>query len=73
LLQAAQANKLVVERRIDPCMSEVFGWDQIPKAHMRMLRNQHKPGNMSVLVNAPTTGLRTYEDVLEVSKARFGA
>ena len=27
LLQAAQANKLVVERRIDPCMSEVFPWD----------------------------------------------
>ncbi|MGE0765835.1 MAG: crotonyl-CoA carboxylase/reductase [Hyphomicrobiaceae bacterium] len=72
LLQAAQANKLVVERRIDPCMSEVFGWDQIPKAHMRMRKNEHKPGNMAVLVNAPITGLRTYEDVLEVSKARFG-
>ena len=36
LMQAAQANKLVVERRIDPCMSEVFPWAQIPKAHMRM-------------------------------------
>lgn len=72
LLQAAQANKLVVERRIDPCMSEVFAWDQIPKAHTRMLRNQHKPGNMAVLVSAPTTGLRTFEDTIEVSKARFG-
>ena len=40
LLQAAQANKLVVERRIDPCMSEVFPWDQIPKAHMRMLQQR---------------------------------
>jgi crotonyl-CoA carboxylase/reductase len=46
-------------------MSEVFAWDQIPKAHMRMLRNEHKPGNMAVLVNAPATGLRTFEDVLE--------
>ena len=72
LLQAAQANKLVVERRIDPCMSEVFTWDQIPKAHMRMLKNQHKPGNMAVLVSAPTTGLRTIEDAIEVSKTRFG-
>ncbi|MBS0244346.1 MAG: zinc-binding dehydrogenase, partial [Proteobacteria bacterium] len=72
LLQAAQANKLVVERRIDPCMSEVFTWEQIPKSHMRMWKNEHKPGNMAVLVNAPTTGLRTYEDVLEVSKSRFG-
>jgi crotonyl-CoA carboxylase/reductase len=32
-----------------------------------MWKNQHAPGNMSVLVCAPTTGLRTYEDVLEAS------
>jgi crotonyl-CoA carboxylase/reductase len=72
LLQAAQANKLVVERRIDPCMSEVFAWEQIPKAHMRMRKNEHKPGNMAVLVSAPQTGLRTFEDTLEASTARFG-
>ncbi len=72
LLQASQANKLMVERRIDPCMSEVFPWDQIPKAHTRMLKNQHKPGNMAVLVSAPTTGLRTIEDAIEVSTQRFG-
>ncbi len=58
LQQASQANKLVVERRIDPCMSEVFSWAQIPKAHMRMMKNEHKPGNMAVLVSAPTTGLQ---------------
>ena len=72
LQQASQANKLVVERRIDPCMSEVFSWKQIPKAHMRMLKNEHKPGNMAVLVSAPTTGLRTLEDVLEASKQKHG-
>jgi crotonyl-CoA carboxylase/reductase len=72
LLQAAQANKLVVDRRIDPCMSEVFPWEQIPKAHMQMLRNEHKPGNMAVLVSTPHTGLRTFEDAIEASKARFG-
>ena len=72
LLQASQANRLVIERRIDPCMSEVFSWEQIPKAHVRMMRNEHKPGNMAVLVNAPVTGLRTFEDVLEASRARFG-
>jgi crotonyl-CoA carboxylase/reductase len=65
LKQAAQANQLVINRRIDPCMSEVFGWDQIPKAHMRMYKNEHKPGNMAVLVCAPKTGLRTFEDVIE--------
>ena len=67
LKQASQANKLVIERRIDPVMSEVFPWMEIPKAHTRMMNNEHMPGNMSVLVNAPTTGLRTFEDVLEAS------
>ncbi|MZR14706.1 crotonyl-CoA carboxylase/reductase [Maritimibacter sp. DP07] len=65
LKQAAAANKLMVERRIDPCMSEVFPWEEIPAAHMKMLRNEHKPGNMAVLVQSPRTGLRTLEDVLE--------
>jgi crotonyl-CoA carboxylase/reductase len=50
----------------------VFPWMQIPKAHMRMQKNEHKPGNMAVLVGAPTTGLRTFEDVLEASAKRFG-
>lgn len=67
LKQASQANQLMLERRIDPCMSEVFPWAQIPDAHIKMLRNEHKPGNMAVLVNAPTTGLRTLEDALDIS------
>lgn len=68
LKQASAANKLMIERRIDPYMSEVFPWDQIPKAHTKMWKNEHAPGNMSVLVSAPTTGLRTLEDVLEAGK-----
>ena len=68
LKQASEANKFVLDHRVDPCMSEVFPWEQIPKAHTKMWKNQHAPGNMSVLVNAPTTGLRTYEDVLEACK-----
>jgi len=65
LKQASAANKLMLERRLDPCMSEVFTWGDLPAAHMKMLRNEHKPGNMAVLVQAPRTGLRTFEDVLE--------
>ena len=65
LKQAASANKLMLERRLDPCMSEVFTWADLPEAHMKMMRNEHKPGNMSVLVQAPTTGLRTLEDALD--------
>ncbi|MXQ09649.1 crotonyl-CoA carboxylase/reductase [Alphaproteobacteria bacterium GH1-50] len=67
LKQAAAANKLMVERRLDPCMSEVFTWADIPAAHIKMRRNEHKPGNMAVLVQAPRTGLRTFEDTLEAS------
>ena len=33
-----------------------------------MWKNEHLPGNMAVLVNAPCTGLRTFEDVLEASR-----
>ncbi|HEX2839833.1 crotonyl-CoA carboxylase/reductase [Hyphomicrobium sp.] len=65
LLQAAQANQLVIERRLDPCMSEVFAWEDIPRAHTKMWKNQHKPGNMAVLVSAKRPGLRTLEDALE--------
>ncbi len=64
LKQASAANQLMLERRLDPCMSEVFPWAEIPLAHGKMLRNQHKPGNMAVLVQAPVTGLRTFEDAL---------
>jgi hypothetical protein len=28
-------------------MSEVFPWDELPQAHLKMLRNEHKPGNMA--------------------------
>ncbi|MEM9049699.1 MAG: crotonyl-CoA carboxylase/reductase [Pseudomonadota bacterium] len=65
LKQAAAANKLMIERRLDPCMSDVFPWAQIPEAHMMMKRNEHKPGNMAVLVSAPEAGLRTFEDTRE--------
>ncbi len=65
LKQASAANQLMLERRLDPSMSEVFPWDEIPAAHMKMLKNEHKPGNMAVLVQTPRAGLRTFEDALE--------
>jgi crotonyl-CoA carboxylase/reductase len=69
LKQASQANNLVVERRIDPCMSEVFSWEDIPRAHTKMMNNQHKPGNMAVLVSAKYPGLRTVEDAIEAGNS----
>ena len=43
-------------RQVDPCMSEVFAWHDIPRAHDKMRKNQHKPGNMAVLVQAQAAG-----------------
>ena len=68
----SQANRLVVERRIDPCMSEVFPWERDPQGAYAMWKNEHAPGNMAVLVSAPCTGLRTFEDVLEASQQMHG-
>jgi crotonyl-CoA carboxylase/reductase len=46
-------------------MSEVFAWNDIPRAHDKMLKNQHRPGNMAVLVQARRPGLRTLDDAME--------
>ncbi len=64
LKQAAAANQMMIERRIEPFLSETYSWDEIPLAHMKMYRNEHKPGNMSVLVQAPETGMRTLDEVV---------
>jgi crotonyl-CoA carboxylase/reductase len=68
LKQASQANQFVIDQRVDPCMSEVFSWEQIPHSHTKMMNNQHAPGNMAVLVNAPKTGLKSLEDVIEATQ-----
>ena len=64
LKQASAANQLMIEQRLDPCMSEVFSWNEIPEAHMKMRRNEHKPGNMAVLVQSPRKGLSTLSEAL---------
>src|SRR6195952_5762023 len=68
LKQASAANRFVLDHRIDPCMSAVMPWNEIPAAHTKMWKNEHKPGNMAVLVSAPKTGLRTFEDVLDAAR-----
>jgi crotonyl-CoA carboxylase/reductase len=50
--QAAEYNQLVVEKKVDPCHSETFSFEDIPRAHQLMYENKHAPGNMSCLVNA---------------------
>ncbi|MDB9981014.1 crotonyl-CoA carboxylase/reductase [Planktomarina temperata] len=68
LKQAAAANRLMCEDKLNPCLSETFDWNDLPEAHMKMRGNEHLPGNMSVLVQAPRRGLRTIEETLAVAR-----
>ncbi len=43
LLQASQANQLMLERRLDPCMSEVFPFADIPKRTRRCSTTSTSP------------------------------
>jgi len=60
LKQASEANRLVINGKVEPLMSEAFAWKDIPKAHTKMMENKHKPGNMAVLVQTPKAGLKTF-------------
>ncbi len=54
--QAAAVNQLMIDRRIDPCLSETFSFDEIGHAHQLMRENRHPHGNMACLVNATSPG-----------------
>lgn len=54
--QAKAFNDLVCAGKIDPCLTETFGFDEIPKAHQLMFENRHGHGNMACLVGAPAVG-----------------
>jgi crotonyl-CoA carboxylase/reductase len=55
--QSQGLNNLVLEGRVDPCLSRAFEFTEIPLAHQLMYENKHPHGNMAVLVGAPQMGL----------------
>jgi crotonyl-CoA carboxylase/reductase len=55
--QSAAFNRLVMEGRVDPCLSRTFSFREIPAAHQLMSENAHPEGNMAALVSAPREGL----------------
>jgi crotonyl-CoA carboxylase/reductase len=55
--QSAAFNQLVLDGRIDPCLSRTFSFVDIPAAHQLMYENAHPQGNMAALVSAPRPGL----------------
>jgi crotonyl-CoA carboxylase/reductase len=55
--QASAFNQMVIDGKIDPCVSRVFPFEGIPEAHQLMYENRHPEGNMVALVSAPREGL----------------
>jgi crotonyl-CoA carboxylase/reductase len=55
--QARAFNQLVIDGKVDPCLSRTFSFDDIGTAHQLMSENAHPEGNMAALVSAPGEGL----------------
>ncbi|MGH2764297.1 MAG: crotonyl-CoA carboxylase/reductase [Actinomycetota bacterium] len=55
--QAEAFNRMVIDGRIDPCLSRAFPFEGIPAAHELMSENAHPEGNMAALVSSPKEGL----------------
>ncbi len=55
--QSAAFNQMVVDGRIDPCLSRTFAFADIGTAHQLMSENAHPEGNMAALVSASREGL----------------
>ncbi len=53
--QCQQANELVIQRKIQPVVGDVFPFADIPRAHQVMRHNQHA-GKMVILVGAARRG-----------------
>ena len=55
--QSAAFNRLVMDGRVDPCLSRTFTFHEIGEAHQMMGENRHPEGNMAALVSSPQEGL----------------
>jgi crotonyl-CoA carboxylase/reductase len=57
--QASAFNNLVVQGKIDPCLSRVFPFAETGEGHQLMYENRHPDGNMAILVGARHKGMTT--------------
>lgn len=60
--QAIGVNNLVLEGKVDPCLSRTWEFSETAAAHQLMRENKHPHGNMSILVNAKKKGLKNLEE-----------
>lgn len=51
-------NNLVIEGKVDPCLGQVFAFDEVGLCHQLLHENKHPDGNMSILVGAPRPGMK---------------
>jgi crotonyl-CoA carboxylase/reductase len=56
--QCKGINDLVIEGKVDPCLSRTFEFAETGACHQLMRENRHPNGNMSILVNAKKRGLK---------------
>jgi crotonyl-CoA carboxylase/reductase len=61
--QARAANDLVTARKVDPCLSRVFGFAETAACHQWLRNDMKAGGTLAILVNAPHPGLRTLGEV----------
>ncbi|MEM1275718.1 MAG: crotonyl-CoA carboxylase/reductase [Pseudomonadota bacterium] len=54
--QAEAVNDLVIAKKVDPCLSGTYSFDEIGHVHQLMYENKHPYGNMACLVNATEKG-----------------
>jgi len=54
--QSIAFNQMVIDGKIDPCLTKTFAFDEIADAHQLMYENRHPHGNMACLVNATREG-----------------
>jgi crotonyl-CoA carboxylase/reductase len=71
--ECAEANRLVMDGEIDPCLSRVFEFEATAEPHRLMRANAHPGGNMSILVQAPARGLHNLAETLEHQKRHAAA
>jgi crotonyl-CoA carboxylase/reductase len=57
--QANAFNDLVRAGKVDPCLSQVFSFDETGLCHQLMYENRHPDGNMAILIGAKRAGMTT--------------
>ncbi len=55
--QAYAFNQLVVDGKIDPCLSRTFAFEETGVCHQLMYEGKNPDGNMAILVGAPREGM----------------